>query len=168
MNGGDLKWLGTNGSGRLWCWLGISEWRTTSGCGALSFLLVTQPVTFFWDWLCVCSFAATVWVHSLSLRHLWADSGGIAQAAASFVVNSVHRCDLKREYQTWRLQHEAADLYFDNLTKWFRSHTRGFPRRKDELCRGSKGREGVTSVWRENNEWRRKNFCGFFEQVWRP
>ena len=83
------------------------------------------------------------------LRHLWVDSGGIAQAAASLVVKSVHRCDLKREYQTWRLQHEAADLYLDNLTKWFRSHTRGFPRRKDKLCRGSKGRKGVASIRRK-------------------
>ena len=36
-------------------------------------------------------------------------SGGIAQAVASFVVKSVHRCELKREFQAWRLQHEAAD-----------------------------------------------------------
>ena len=37
-------------------------------------------------------------------------SGGIAQAVASLAVKSVHRCEVKREYQTWRLQHEAADL----------------------------------------------------------
>ena len=117
MNGGDLKWLGMNGSGRLWCWLGISEWRATSECGALSFLLVTQSGIGFLRLtlhlqLCCKSWCA-LFAFLSPLRRFWWDCSGSCQCV---LWNCVRRSDFTREYQTWRLQHEVADYTPDNLT----------------------------------------------------
>ena len=65
------------------------------------------------------------------------------------LLQSVHRCDSTREFQKWRLQHEAADCISRQPHKWFRSHTEVS---QDGRTKSAKeGRKRVTSC-EETNE----------------
>ena len=46
---------------------------------------------------------------SFVFRHLWWILVELLRQSPALLWNSVHRCDLTREYQKWRLQFEAAD-----------------------------------------------------------
>ena len=102
-------------------------------CDSRSF---TQSVTYFETDVASGSSAAIVSACLFVFRHLWLILVELLRQSPALLLQSVHRCESTREHQKWRLQHEAADYTSRQPHKWFRSGTKGFPRREDEECEG--------------------------------
>ena len=139
--------------------LGVCDagWVSMSGelhlsCGALSLLLVTQSVTYFLRLtlrlqLC-CKCVRALFVFSVTSGLILV---GLLRQPASVVVKV---CDIAANLQA-RISDVAAAargcrfVVSTTSQSGFGARTRGFPRRKDKLCRGSKGRKGVASIRRK-------------------
>ena len=117
MNAGDIKCMKRNGSGRLWCWLGISEWRAISDCGSLLFLLVTQSVIYS-SWLTwrlqPCCKSG---VHFLSDCHLCVDLVGLLRQLPSYSVQSCKsQRPLRAKFRRGGCSSRLEGYTRDNLT----------------------------------------------------
>ena len=122
---------------------GNSEWRAISDCGALWFSLVHSVCNIFWDWRCVWQLSCDCECVPLRLSSPLVDSGGIAEAVASFTVTICTSLRIYARTSEVAVAARGCRLYISTTSQVVSERYQRFPK--------TWGRR----VWRKDaNEWR--------------